>query len=478
MRKDLHRLYAKVTQARSQEADVRLESRAPPLADAVPAVASDHVPLLPEQVDQLERLYRIAPDGVREFLAGTKGKDTVTPKEAEEMIQELRRSLAAPATTEARLEGLFSRDRPKEPPPGFTFDLYDKNAIPINTNRSDFQDDDWVGYGLGGGLNAALFHSGLLPLGPIRRHEDYGSLFTYDLTAEPGKDLRVALFADFANGYYHTRYIGKRFEKEAYPYAIHLGDVYYAGRDAEVQSYLEEPMRPVLDTTELFLISGNHEMYSKGRPWLAYIDGKHNPERQRQEGTYFRLLRDRFQIIGIDTEWFGHLRYREPWLDLWLANALNEGRNQGRINILLSTNEPYSYGNPNTTTLHGDLQALLDEGLVDMWFWGNTHYCALFNRSARFPFVGSCIGHGGYPYKTIAAGHTEPVPPRFVEDGTRFGGGDWPDPRPDMGNNGYCELVLKTDGTIELVYVDWRGRTRHQARLARRSNGQVDFLKV
>jgi hypothetical protein len=480
MRNDLLRLYGALTRARppAVDADAQLESRQSTGLDGVPGATVDHMPLLPEQVDQLERLYRLEPDGIREFLGTLRGQGKVPPATAERMIAALRRALEAPATTEAHLEGLFARDAVKEPPPGFTFDLYDKSTIPINTNRRDFQDDDWLGYGLGAGLNGALFHTGLLPLGPIRRHEDYGSLFSYDLTARPGQDLRVALFADFANGYYHSRYIAKRFAKEEYPYAIHLGDVYYAGREDEVRSYLAEPLKPMLDKTELFLIAGNHEMYSKGRPWLAYIDGKRHPERQRQEGTYFRLLRDKFQIIGIDTEWFGHLKYREPWLDLWLANALNEGRRQGRINILLSTNEPYCYGKPSPTGLHGDLKPLLDEGLVDLWFWGNTHYCALFNRSAEFPFVGSCIGHGGYPYGAISAGKTEPVPPRFVEDGTRFGGGAWTDPRPDMGNNGYCELVLAADGTIGLVYIDWRGRTRHEARLARGGNGQLDFVQA
>ncbi len=286
----------------------------------------------------------------------------------------------------------------------------------------------------------------------------------------------MALFADFANGYYHAQYIAKRIQRNRYPYAVHLGDVYYAGTEAEVKAYLEEPLRPALEQTELFLLAGNHEMYAKGRPWLNYIDRKRHPERQRQEGTYFRLVHDKFQLVGIDTEWFGHMRYQEPMLKQWLDDVLTEGRSQGRTNILLSSNEPYCYGKTETTPLHEHLRDLLAGNLVDLWFWGNTHYAALFRRSDRFPFIGSCIGHGGYPYKRIKAGSPNPVPTHFLEDGSRFGGDGWPDPRPDMGNNGFCELSLNTDGTVGLVYLDWRGRIRHDARLGRK-DGVFDFLE-
>jgi hypothetical protein len=471
MRQDLLSLYQALTPARRSAApnDDALESLAPP------AVPADHPPLLPEQLQQLQRLYQTDPEAVRAYFSSARGEE-VTAGEARRMLDELGKALQQPGDTELQLEGLFSRNQPAPPPEGFTFDLYDPAKIPINTNRRDFQDDDWTGYAISGGLNAALFHAGLLPLGPFRRHEDFASRFTYELTARPGQDLNVALFADFANGYYTSRYIAKRFEANRYPYAIHLGDVYYAGRQAEVKSYLEEPLRPVLDSTEVFLLSGNHEMYSKGTYWLAYLDGKRHPERQRQEGTYFRLLRDKFQIIGIDTEWFGHLRFKEPWLKTWLTNALQEGRRQGRMNILLSSNEPYAYGKTETTALHNDLAELVGRNLVDLWFWGNTHYCALFTRSQRFPFVGSCIGHGGYPYNRITAGNAVPLPTRFVEDWSRFGGGAWKDPRPDMGNNGFCELLLRADGRVQLTYVDWIGRTRHTAVLARGSNGVVDFV--
>jgi calcineurin-like phosphoesterase family protein len=444
--------------------------------EGIPGATPDHSPLRPEEMDQLEQLYRVDPEAVRKFLGRMQHTDPVTPEEARKMLDTIRRRFATASQTRGA-EGL--ERAPTPPPSGFTFDLYDPKRIPIDVTRTDFEEGpDWFKYAVGAGISGAMFHAGLLPLDPFRRHEDRPSLFSYPLDAQQGQDLRIGMFSDFANGYYHARYIAKRLAMKRYPYAIHLGDVYYAGREAEVRSYLEEPLAEVLPLTELFLLQGNHEMYAKARPWLAYLDGKRmrDPARQRQEGTYFTLTRPGFQIIGIDTEWFGAGRFRDPWLQLWLRAALERGRREGRINILLSSDEPYSYNKAGTTDLYGDLRHEIGEGLIDLWFWGNTHYCALFERTAISPFIGTCIGHAGFPYGRIKAGARDPGPTRWVEDGTRFGGGAWSDPRPDRGNNGFCEMLLKTDGSLELEYIDWMGRTRHRARIAKKANGVVDFV--
>jgi hypothetical protein len=478
MRPDLTSLYAELDPSSADR--LGLESTRAPVLEGVPGATADHAPLLPEQVGQLRRLYQADPDAVREFLGGELS-ERVSHEQAQRMIEQLERTLAEPAAAGPELEALFSRRTHRDPPAGFSFDLYDPGTIPINVNRKDFQDSDWVGYALGGGLNGALHHANLLPLGPIRRHQDFASEFTYRLADGPS-DVRIALFADFANGYYHARYIARRIEHNRYPYGVHLGDVYYAGTDAQVKAFLEAPLKGALVNTELFLLAGNHEMYARGRPWLAYLDRKRrSPETpearaaQRQEGTYFRLVHDRFQLVGIDTEWFGHMSYPDPGLWAWLEGALREGRQRGMVNILLSANEPYRLGRANPTQLYRDLEGIVRARLLDLWFWGNTHYAALFERSDRFPFVGSCIGHGGFPYGVVRGGSREPVPARFVEEGTRFGGGPWEDPRPDMGNNGFCELGLNADGTVSLTYLDWRGRNRHQARLGRK-DGVVDFI--
>jgi hypothetical protein len=58
---------------------------------------------------------------------------------------------------------------------------------------------------------------------------------------------------------------------------------------------------------------------------------------------------------------------------------------------------------------------------------------------------------------------------RFLETSTRFPMSTGL--RPDRGNNGYCLLLLRADGTVELKYVDWMGNPRCEASLTK-TNGQ------
>ena len=56
---------------------------------------------------------------------------------------------------------------------------------------------------------------------------------------------------------------------------------------------------------------------------------------QFQEGSYFCLRSDKFQIIGIDTAYFEVGRCAEPELLAWLKEVLRVGKKQGCVNICL-----------------------------------------------------------------------------------------------------------------------------------------------
>jgi hypothetical protein len=147
------------------------------------------------------------------------------------------------------------------------------------------------------------------------------------------------------------------------------------------------------------------------------------------------------------------------------------------MNILLTSEHGWDFGSGRTTDLlKDDLRGIADAGLVDLWFWGNVHHAALYAPSQQGPFVASCIGHAGYPYYTLdpAKAPKSAAPVRWAEYEHRFsghkaaGGGAL---REDVGNNGWCKLRLLHDGTAELVYIDWRGRERHRAKVARTPQG-------
>ena len=304
---------------------------------------------------------------------------------------------------------------------------------------------------------------------PMPRHTSMGSDFRYELVNKKGT-ATLALFSDWGTGYYYSQYIAKHIGTNLdVKQAIHLGDVYYTGQQREFNEYFTSILQKyVLKKMPFYALNANHEMDSHGIPYFAFLKDKHKRGQesgncqQSQEGSYFCLWNKHYQVIGIDTAYFENGRHRQMWLQDWLSDQLCRGRDESKVNILLSQNEPYS--KKKSELLRKDLaRVVVDERMVDLWFWGDEHYCALYGPSDDAPFFGSCIGHGGYPYarRSCSDMESEVAPliwgetaPRFPEDlGVR----------PGRGNNGFCYLKL-TEGQVELTYYDWRLAKRHYRR--------------
>ena len=439
-------------------------------------------PMGPAEVEELVREAERDPVGVGRILyaridAGAAPTDEEAAELARKTVSELRARAVTPEgalVLEAVAPPVMRAAPPVRLPEDFTFEGYDPEAIPIDPADTRFETKaDWLSYVV---FTGGLYHTRLLKLDPVRRNGAFNSRFTYPLASPTAQaPVEVALFSDFGNGLAHARYIARQLI--GHPYAIHLGDVYYAGRRKEFEEYFAGPLEPLLADTELFMLAGNHEMYSRGTTFHAYLDKKRAryPERQKQEGASFRLVSDRFQIVGMDTAWWKYGRVDPEVLEL-VRGWLREGRGE-RMNILLTSEHGWDFGgNKATELLSEDLRGIADAGLVDLWFWGNVHHAALYEPSRWGPFVASCIGHAGYPYYTLnpADAPKSAAPVRWAEYEHRFsgwkaaGGGPL---REDMGNNGWCKLRLLHDGTAELVYIDWRGRERHRARVARTPRG-------
>lgn len=340
--------------------------------------------------------------------------------------------------------------------------------------------ENWQGYVSSG---AADFITGEPVNRPMRLSlADPAAAMTHAL--RPGQDpsvapLRLGLFGDFGNGLYASREVARRITESAPPYAFHLGDVYYDGTTREFAEYFDEPLAPLLERTELFVLSGNHEMYSRGENFQRYIRDKARrlPGVQRQNAEMFRLRGGGLQVIGLDTMWCGWQgklgrgnapRLDQPTRDI-LQSWLEEGDPDG-LTILLSSNEPWSAESADTTDMLTDLEPMLRRGLVDLWFWGNVHHGALydgwqFKGATEHGFVGSCVGHGGYPFYTQAAPKVpKGVSCRWLERKHRF----WPygGVRGDVGLNGWCELGVSrrpAGWEVSLQYRDWVGRERARA---------------
>ncbi len=345
-------------------------------------------------------------------------------------------------------------------------------APPINPHERKFEtyDPAWVPL-LRAKLGEKDWPTGLVPM---RRHHTTQD-FVYTATAADGSALAadapvtIGLVSDFGTGYYHSWGIAQQLAAWAFPYTFHLGDVYYAGRPDEFKSYFQLPLFETVAHTRLLGFAENHELYSGGGSYLEYFDALRREGRTPQEASYFCVRFPKHQIIGIDVNWQGRQRYRDPELRAWLgAQLANAG---GRTNILLTGSAPFDHGGTNSTILMQDLWEFVGTGAIGLWFWGDDHYCALFDRRPpEVPFYGSCIGHGGYPgdrqgewrasYKTY---------PLWVEDLARFPAAT--KMRPDMSNNGWCQATLRPDGGVDLLYVDWLWCKRAAVSFARDGAG-------
>jgi len=371
---------------------------------------------------------------------------------------ELRRAVVRPGLGNTRLPQSFAFE-------GMT------PEIPIDPENFQFEAErDAVGWLVNAGLAWTGWSLEVTPKARFRPAQDFDSRFIYTDPDGTGGDTTVAIFSDFGTGLYPSRYIGRHMEGFSPKYAFHLGDVYYAGRERELAGHFDEVLRSLVSRTELFALPGNHEMFSGGRWYFKYLDDKSRLPGQRQEGSYFALQVGKFQFVGIDTDYHEHGRLH-PDLKIWLKERLQANAGENRLNILLSQNEPYDLGGSELTALYRrDLMDLAQANLIDIWFWGNTHYGAFYDRSEPvLPFLGSCVGHGGFPYEVIRDApekmRRSAAPVLFLEDESRFSGSDV---RPDRGNNGFALLTLHhATGRMSLQYIDWRKRLRKPFTLAK-----------
>ncbi|KYF76707.1 hypothetical protein BE18_39040 [Sorangium cellulosum] len=393
----------------------------------------------------------------------------------------LLRAAAVPMQPDGVLRAAAASVRAVGMPDGFGFLGYDSTWLPILPMEEKFETvADGAMYALA--FVASKAANSLKPKAPFRYHDaSKERSFVYDM---PVAKTSLALLADFGNGLPHSRYIAKHIRRLAPDHLLYLGDVYYAGTSAEFAAFVAPEFEDMLARTNVMMLSSNHEMFSKAYPYFSYLDyrmGLGAP--QVQQGSYFCLrFGDAFQIIGLETDYFGHMTYADARLRSWLSQILQDGRQRGCINVLLSANEPFQYGSMELTRMYEHLKPYLPA--VDLWMWGNTHYCGLFDMTPELP-VSSCIGHGGYPYRLSEYGldkdlYAAPCPatPLFLESQSRYHGYKL---RPEIGNNGFCMLHLDpgqgpSTRRLRLEYIDWRSRLRYRAELGRQQDGRVAVL--
>lgn len=223
------------------------------------------------------------------------------------------------------------------------------------------------------------------------------------------RKMRIAIIGDWGTG--DEVAIGLLREVAGFKpdLLLHLGDVYYAGTQAEQQVNFLDICRDVLGSSiPLYSLCGNHDVYSggEGYAWLVRQIG--------QQASYFCLRNSGWQFLAMDT---GHNDNNPFTISTNMTSLVKEGQwseaawhldkidhAEGRKTVLLSHHplfssfsavgtiegKPYAY-NPN---LYVDFQSVLSQ--IVWWFWGHEHTLAIYE-----PYMGlhrgRCLGASAVP---------------------------------------------------------------------------------
>lgn len=226
---------------------------------------------------------------------------------------------------------------------------------------------------------------------------------------------KVALAGDWASGTisaYRVRYEMEHLEPDI---TIHLGDVYFAGKQEEFDEYFlgeDDWLRGRLQTTDeitalqSYALNGNHEMYSGGHAYFESIK-KHFG----QETSFFCLENEHWRVVALDSgyssrlipvleliPWWIHLHsHNMAWLQ---RNIL--GSDDLRPIILLSHHQWFSAFDIEYIRFGRELG---NDPRYLLWLWGHEHRFAAYGSYQAHPKGPSirarCIGHGGMPIEDI-----------------------------------------------------------------------------
>jgi hypothetical protein len=204
----------------------------------------------------------------------------------------------------------------------------------------------------------------------------------------------IALVSDWGADNASAQQVAQQMKMRNPDYAIHLGDIYYAGQESEAKRFLYA-FRDIASKRS-FALNGNHEMYSGGRSYFGTV----LPALQ-QTASYFGLFNQNWQLLGLDTAYVDHV-LTDP-SDARLQNqfdwAVDKLKNAGRKSVLLTHHQPFSAYQPEQNDgvrLREDVSRLdlaIQPIEIFAWFAGHEHRCTIYDddfNDFRFRLIGNC----------------------------------------------------------------------------------------
>lgn len=211
--------------------------------------------------------------------------------------------------------------------------------------------------------------------------------FRFDIVNKPA--VTIALVSDWGGGNDAAYAVAAQINARHPDHVIHLGDVYYAGTEVEINKRflnLWNFWSTPATAGRSFALNSNHEMYGGGHGYF-----KTTLKALKQPASYFSLGNSHWRFIGLDTGYVDHDLNAEQleWLDAQLTGSTKT--------ILLSHHQPFSAfadGDPGAK-LRARVQPLFDR--IYGWFWGHEHLCVAYG--SHLGIKGRCIGHVVYLMK-------------------------------------------------------------------------------
>jgi hypothetical protein len=248
---------------------------------------------------------------------------------------------------------------------------------------------------------------------------------------------KIAILGDWGADNDHAQRIAALVKQQNPDFAVHLGDIYYAGSEYECQRFLAN--WPLQGKGNSFALNGNHEMYSRGIPYFGTVLPSFG-----QEASYFTLYNTNWQLHGIDTAYvpfsidgsveegdrpsiwkrmMDTVGSKLPFVDhenfdckpdsrlqmqwKWLQDKMTA--NPTKRNIFLSHNQPVSAYMPEfeasvfLLNQFWRLRETIPNGLraVTAWFFGHEHKCTIY-KDAATEFKARLIGNGAIPHSVQA----------------------------------------------------------------------------
>ena len=190
------------------------------------------------------------------------------------------------------------------------------------------------------------------------------------------------------------RLILARHRDKPFDFAIHLGDVYFAGDvDEMALNFLNPFSRITKAGIRLLTLVGNHDLYYGGSSFVFAMNMLQQP------GRYFLIESPHWRIACLDTSLgAAHIAGDDARLDdkqlEWLDSIL--AKRDARPVVVMSHHFAISgWGKP-PVSLTSQLNDRFNNDAVFAWYWGHEQNCALYSKSASATYWGACVGNGSF----------------------------------------------------------------------------------